>query len=118
LIAWTGLNVCSKGLSQVQTMETSAKILRKAVFDNEMSRKLAGVNDLIAAEGKYHLKCYTKCNQVNSDPRVTCFEEIMSSLEKGLCRGRIYSLKALRQAPRKLFQNRTSTVQGSYLRFS
>ena len=96
----------SKGLSQVQTMETSAKILRKAVFDNEMSCKLAGVNDLIAAEGKYHLKCYTKFQrntdknaadfkEVNSDPRVTCFEEIMSSLEKGLCRGRIYSLKAV-----------------------
>jgi hypothetical protein len=33
--------------------------------------------------------------EVNSDPRVTCFEEIMSSLEKGLCCGPIYSLKAV-----------------------
>jgi hypothetical protein len=106
---WSKCMFCqidSKGLSQVQTMGTSAKILQKAVFDKEMSYKLAGVNDLIAAEGKYHLKCYTKFQrntdknaadfkEVNSDPRVACFEEIMSSLEKGLCRGHIYSLKAV-----------------------
>ena len=98
----------SKGLCQVQTMETSEKILRNASTYEEMSCRLAGVSDLIAAEGKYHLKCYARfprnsgkvarSNQVqdsDSDPRGTCFEETMSLLENGMSRGNIYSLKAV-----------------------
>lgn len=42
-------------LSQVQTFETSEKILSKAVNDREMICRLAGISDFIAAEGKYHL---------------------------------------------------------------
>ena len=89
-------------------METSEKILRNASTDEEMSCRLAGVSDLIAAEGKYHLKCYgrfqrnsskvARSNQVqdsDSDLRGTCFEETMSLLENGMSRGNIYSLKAV-----------------------
>ena len=64
------------------------------------------VNELIAAEGNDHLKCYTKflrktdknaadSREVNSDHRVAGFEEIMSSIEKGLSLGPSYSLKAV-----------------------
>ena len=45
-------------LNQVQTFETSVKILKNAKFDKEVSCRLAGISDLIAAEGKCHLKCY------------------------------------------------------------
>ena len=33
------------------------KILQDSKLENTMSLRLAGVNDLIAAEGKYHNKC-------------------------------------------------------------
>jgi len=42
-------------LSQVQTFETLEKILSKAVNDREMICRWAGISDLIAVEGKYHL---------------------------------------------------------------
>ena len=104
---WSKCMFCqkdSKGLCQVQTMETSEKILRNASTDEEMSGRLAGVSDLIAAEGKYHLKCYARfqrnsskvarSNQVQDsdcDPRGTCFEETMSLLENGMSRGNIFT---------------------------
>ena len=48
-------------LNNVQTLQTSNKILGIAAsgIDEEiLSCKLGGVHDLVAAEGKYHLKCY------------------------------------------------------------
>ena len=47
-------------LNNVQTLQTSNKILGIAAsgIDEEISCKLGGVHDLVAAEGKYHLKCY------------------------------------------------------------
>ena len=47
-------------LNQVQTFETSDKILKNAKFDKEVSCRLAGISDLIAAEWKYHFKCYAR----------------------------------------------------------
>ena len=68
-----------------------------------MSCRLAGISDLIAAEGKYHLKCCTrylkkttqKVCEDNQDANVTCFKEVMGLLEKRLSEGHIYSLKAV-----------------------
>ena len=41
------------------TLKKSQEILQAAVFDRNLSARLAGVNDLIAAGGKYHLACYS-----------------------------------------------------------
>ena len=92
-------------LSQVQTFETSEKILSKAANDREMSCRLAGISDLIAAEGKYHLKCYTRYlkkstqkiseNNEIEDANVKCFNEVMGLLIKRLSEGHIYSIKAV-----------------------
>ena len=77
--------------------------LSKAVNDREMICRLAGISNLIAAEGKYHLKCYMhylkksiqKISEDNEDAYVRCFKEVMGLLEKRLSQGHIYSLKAV-----------------------
>ena len=38
----------------------SQQILEGAKCEHDLSLRLAGVNDLIAAEGKYHPNCYKK----------------------------------------------------------
>ena len=92
-------------LNCVQTMETSDKILKNAIFDKEMSCRLAGISDLIAEDCKYHLKCYTRFlrntqkiprdNQEKGKAEITCFEEVMSLLHQRLSEGHIYSIKAV-----------------------
>lgn len=91
-------------INQVLTFKTSEKILRQVVFDRKMSCRLAGVTDLIASEGRYHLKCYTcfqrsiqKITQDNQDfdGYDRCFKEVMTLLERGLSQGHIYSVKAV-----------------------
>ena len=90
-------------LNQVQTFQTSQKILLNVASDRELSCRLAGVSDLIAAEGKYHLKCYThfirnterneQCSETDDANR--CFEEVMTLLRERLSQGHILSLKAV-----------------------
>ena len=98
-------NIVNKGLklNQVQTFETSQKILEKAALNPVMSRRLASTNDLIADEGKYHLKCYAKFQrttaqqQPKQQEKESCFifEEVMSVLQSGISKGKVYSLKSV-----------------------
>ena len=60
-------------LNQVQTFQTSQKILFNVASDRELSCRLAGVSDLIAAEGKYHLKCYARFLR-NTERNAQCSE--------------------------------------------
>ena len=90
-------------LNQVHTFQTSQKILLNVASDRELSCRLTGVSDLIAAEGKYHLKCYThfirnterneQCSETDDANR--CFEEVMTLLRERLSQGHILSLKAV-----------------------
>ena len=92
-------------LNQVQTFETSDKILKNASFDKEVSCRLAGVSDLIAAEGKFHLKCYARFlrnaqkipqdDQEKDKAEVRSFEEVMTLLQQRLSEGHIYCLNAV-----------------------
>ena len=105
---WTKCILCQTdpkrvALSQVQTFDTSEKVLNNVVNDKEMSCRLARISDLIAAQGKYHLKCYTrylkkttqKISEDDQDANVTSFKEVMAFLETRLSEGHIYSLKAV-----------------------
>ena len=93
-------NIKGKILNQVQTFETSQKILGKVALDPVMSCRLAGT---IADEGKYHLKCYAKFQrtavkqQPKQQEKENCFifEEVMSVLQSGISKGNVYSLKSV-----------------------
>ena len=45
-------------IHNVSTMELSEKIIGLAQFDLIMRVRMANVSDLVASEGKYHLKCW------------------------------------------------------------
>ena len=71
-----------------------------------MRCKLAGVNDMIAAVGKYHLNCYCtflrkfgrapeRAEDKHGSAESTCFEKVMGDLQRGIARGSIYSLKSV-----------------------
>ena len=47
-------------LCSVTTFKMSQQILKGAKCDHDLSLGVSGVNDLIAAEGKYHPNCYKK----------------------------------------------------------
>lgn len=96
-------------LSQVQTLETSAKILIGSKNDLYLQYRLAGISDLVAAEGKYHLKCYSKfVKQQSSNENAeecsdcglltlnqACLNTVIDELEAGLEKGNIYSVQTV-----------------------
>ena len=47
-------------LCSVTTFKMSQHIFKRAKCDHDLSLRVSGVNDLIAAEGKYHPNCYKK----------------------------------------------------------
>ena len=52
-------------LRSVSTLETSTNIIEGATFDQKLCPALSGSSDLIAAEAKYHLSCYTSFKRKN-----------------------------------------------------
>ena len=62
-----------------------------------MRIRLAGVGDLIAAEGKYHLKCLTKfkreCRAAAAETEIDhLFTDLTHNLEEGLSQGHVYDM--------------------------
>lgn len=104
-VDWKKFVFCQTDLKKVpincvQTLETSDKILKNAIFDKEMSCRLAGISDLRAAEGKYHLKCYSwflrntqKIPQDNQEKKLRL--PVMSLLHQRLSEGHIYFITAV-----------------------
>ena len=53
-------------LCSVMTLNTSSDILDAAKLDYNLCLRLAGINDLIAAEAKYHLTCFSSFKRTTS----------------------------------------------------
>ena len=59
-------------LSSVTTFKMSDQILEASKYDQRLSVHLAGVSDLIASEGKYHVSCFVKFTRQSSKAKEQC----------------------------------------------
>ena len=95
-----------KDIHEIQYDKTSEYILNLAQKDRTMSLRLAGIIDLMAAEGKYHLKCYTAFTKQyrktgwhdegeEGCQMDSCFNMAMDELRRGMARGEIYALSTV-----------------------
>lgn len=89
----------SKSIHNVETLEKSRDILSLAQNDPVMCLRLSDVNDLIAAEGKYHLKCLVqferkarKISMSDRDNKYIVISQLCTKLETGLSRGHVYDM--------------------------
>lgn len=91
-----------KKLHSVTTFAKSATVLDYAQADPVMSRRLAGVSDLIAAEACYHLSCWvtferqckpnTSTAESDGDTRDVCFDNLCVDIKAGLSCGHVYEM--------------------------
>lgn len=96
--------ISGQKLHNIECFSTSNRILKVVKLDSNLRCLLSGVSDLIATEGKYHLKCYVVTyrkykesdgNQSmasDSSPQDICFYNVMQELKIGLAKGGIFSL--------------------------
>lgn len=109
-VFWTKCMFCQmdkkEKLHNVETLSTSTKILKLGLKDHTMRVRLAGVTDLVADGGKYHLKCYRKFVRDNETsggedecvtPATACFQNVVDELRVGLARGGVYKLSSVWQ---------------------
>ena len=87
-------------LCSVTTFKMSQQILEGAKCDHDLSLHVAGVSDLIAAEGKYHLNRYKKFQRRVSRSGIVANDEsgamllwLIEELEKSAEQGNILELK-------------------------
>ena len=59
-------------LINIESYHVNDPIMRNAKYDHKMDVGLAGVSDLMAAEGKYHKYCLTKCNRTTARNALKC----------------------------------------------
>ena len=91
-----------KKVHRVQTLEKSGEILEYANTDPVMRLRLSGVNDLIAAEGCYHLSCLISFERRSAKVKSSraqqelqddeCMLKLCRNLGAGLSRGHVYKM--------------------------
>lgn len=109
VVDWNKCLFCQEELSieklhNIMVMRVSEKILTLSQFDSLLRYRLSGINDLIAAEGKYHLKCYVSFvrkysgdtdQDFEARTKEVCLNEVCDELNKGLARGEVFTLPAV-----------------------
>ena len=125
VVDWNSCLFCQtkKGkekLFEIRTFNVSNKILEKAKFVEQIHLRVADVNDLIAAEGRYHSKCYKKFErdikkaedaQQDSDLAMIW---ITQELEYSADRGHVLDLKTVWARYQELAKAADFTIPSSY----
>ena len=97
----TDLCVFCQQQSREVSLPFSKKLLQAAQKDNALTCRLTCVNDLVAGDVRYHLKCYVKFTRKSgSDPdpmkqpnyTALCLERVAHETSIGITRGEIYNL--------------------------
>ena len=105
----------------VQSFNTSIRIIEASQYSHKLSVALAGVNDLIAAEGQYHLKCYTKFLREASDVKRTADKNdlamgwLCAELRNSASKGNVLELDEVWQYYYKLCEETNTKVQDSFI---
>ena len=125
-IDWSLFIFCQKhenhaAVKQVQSKPKSAEILNNAQYDHVLIVRLSTVKDLIAAEGKYHLSCYTRFERnykkkaagVKSTPLSLLWlcDELMYAAK----RGHIIKLKNIWERYEYLAKDSGCTIPASFI---
>ena len=85
-------------MHNVSTMELSEKIIGLAQSDLIMRVRMANVSDLVASEGKYHLKCWVlfqrKIGKLNKQDSIhdPCLDKLCNDILNGLADGHVYDM--------------------------
>ncbi len=89
-----------KRTCMVMEMGVSQQILDESKKDFVMNGRLAGIIDLVAADGRYHLKCKqeflrkVKHTEPDDDANAheTCLHTVLHEIRCGVARGNVYTL--------------------------
>ncbi|WAR26623.1 hypothetical protein MAR_012327, partial [Mya arenaria] len=90
-----------KRIREVSEIRKSLQDTDNIENDNVMRVRLAGVNDLIASEGKYRLKCLSKFRRKSitidtlDEPEDEVMKELKHVLEEGFSRGHVYDMNTV-----------------------
>ena len=75
-----------RSMCSVTTLKMSQRILEGGKCDHDLSLRVAGVNDLIAAEGRYHPNCYkrkvSRSRDIAKDESGTVLSWLIDELNK------------------------------------
>ena len=125
-VDWSICIFCQSGsakdpyMRNIRELPTSENILILAKNDKVMRIRLAGVNDLHAAEGKYHLKCLSKfkrqCKSSGTKTKEddTVMTEMCLNIEPGLSQGHVYDMKDIWNSYSKTKQELGQDVPRKY----
>ena len=101
-------------------MNTSNQILEAAKYDQRLSVDLAGVSDLIAAEGKYHNPCYQQFRRKTTKTRESAqttdlaMELLIDELTTSATKAHVFQLSEVWQRYCDLAENAKIAIRPSY----
>lgn len=109
-----------ESVSSVATFKMSVQILALSKFDQEVHVFLAGVSDLIAAEGKYHPNCFKKFkrkaskNKDSSENIGLAMEWLVSEMKESAKKGHVLQLSEVWNRYCELALKTNIEVQASF----
>ena len=112
---------CNEQLHSVQSFNTSKKIIDATRYDHKLSLAFAGICDLIASEGKYHLKCYANFLRDTTEVRDTAMKNnlamawLCTQLKESVSKGHVLELEEVWKYYKLLCTKTDETVPKSFI---